>query len=300
MIKEFNSISKESQSIYYKELDKIRNYEKNPVNIALSDYIYEKPFLDLSNASNDFNIDIKVINCVRNFYFKSKKNKSDTVILVIHGGGFVLPLSQNNIFGATLYSKYAGDADVLLPDYTVAGVGSHMKAVEDVYYSYLFLKEKYKNIFIAGQSAGSGLAISLVQYLSDLNVKMPSGIILASPWLDLKCEGKSYITNKLNDILFGSKFGNVIPNPYEGEYDDYMFPLNNSFNNFPPVMINVASTEMVLSDSYSLYEKLEEVNSRVELNIYSLMWHDFYTHNDDNKECKIAWKKISEFIKSIK
>ena len=98
----------------------------------------------------------------------------------------------------------------------------------------------------------------------------------------------------LEDILFGSLSGDILPDPYNGVYNKYMFPLDFDMSDYPPIMINVAKTEMLLSDSLSLYEKLDKEKS--ELYLYPLMWHDFYTHDDELKECNDCWNRIRKFV----
>ena len=291
---DLKNISKEALDIYNEELLKMRNNKTNQILKALREYKYIKPKLNFNNIK-DFDLEIKMINNVENYYFKKKNKDNDTVVLVLHGGGYVLPVSQNNVHGATLYSKYINDSDVLLPDYKVAGIGSHMDALNNAYNSYLYLKDKYKNIILAGQSAGGNLALGLLEYLKDNNVELPKCVILASPWTDYKCEGESYKFNMHNDILFGSDDGGILPDPYNKIYDKYMFPLEFDIKNYPPIMINVAKTEMLLSDSLSLYDKLDKDKS--EIYLYPYMWHDFYTHDDELKECNDCWNRINKFVK---
>ena len=292
---DIKDISNESLAIYNQELKRMRENKTNQVLLQLRDYKYKKPNLNF-NEVVDFELETIIIDNVENYYFK-KKDNNDTVVLMLHGGGYVLPVSQNNIRGAMLYSKYINDCDVLLPDYKVAGIGSHIEALNNAYNSYMYLKDKYKNIILAGQSAGGNLALGLMEYLNEKNIELPKCVILASPWTDYKCEGESYRFNMHNDILFGSKSGDILPDPYNKIHNKYMFPLKFNMDNYPPVMINVAKTEMLLSDSTSLYDKLDKDKS--ELYLYPYMWHDFYTHDDKLKECNDCWNRISRFVKKI-
>lgn len=290
--------SREASNIYYEGLKKIRSCKTNPILIQLRDYEYTRPNLNFFEAMKDFDLEIKLIDNVKNYFFKKKDKINDTVVLMLHGGGYVLPVSQNNIHGALLYSKYMDDADVLLPDYKVASQGSHMDALNNAFYAYIYLKDKYKNVILAGQSAGGNLALGLLEYLKDKSIELPKMVILASPWCDYKCEGESYKNNMLEDILFGSQDGDILPDPYSGIHDKYLFPLNFNMDGYPPIMINVAKTEMLLSDSLSLYDKLDKEKS--ELYLYPLMWHDFYTHDDKLKECYDCWNRISKFYRKNK
>lgn len=57
------------------------------------------------------------------------------------------------------------------------------------------------DIVIAGDSAGGGLTISLLQILRDLDLPLPAGGIPISPWCDLTHSFPSIHTNTDNDII---------------------------------------------------------------------------------------------------
>ena len=110
---DITDVSREASNIYYEGLKKIRTAHTNPILYALKDYKYERTNLNFFEAMKNFDLEIKLIDNVKNYYFQRKDVTNDTVVLVLHGGGYVLPVSQNNIHGATLYSKYIKDCDVL-------------------------------------------------------------------------------------------------------------------------------------------------------------------------------------------
>ena len=291
---DIKDVSREASLIYYEGLKNITNCPNNNIIEQLNNYEYERPILNFFEAMKEFEIEIKLIDNVKNYYFVNKNGNNKTVVLMIHGGGYILPVSQNNISGAILYSKYNGDCDVLVTDYVVAANGKHIRAVENVFNAYIYLKSRYENVIVAGQSAGGNLALGLLEYLKDKKIEYPKCVVLASPWCDVNCKGESYTNNSMNDIMFGSINNEVLPNPYK-EIDKYLNPLDFNMDDYPPIMINVAKTEMLLSDSLSLYDKLDKEKS--ELHLYPLMWHDFYTHNDTIPECHDCWMKIGKFVR---
>ena len=52
-----------------------------------------------------------------------------------------------------------------------------------------------EKIVLAGDSAGAGLCITLLTLLRDLNIKLPAGAVLISPWVDLTHSFPSVMTN---------------------------------------------------------------------------------------------------------
>lgn len=60
---------------------------------------------------------------------------------------------------------------------------------------------KPSRIVVAGDSAGGGLTISLLQVLRDTGQPLPAGGVLISPWCDLTHSFPSIHTNTATVIL---------------------------------------------------------------------------------------------------
>ncbi|WRT66661.1 uncharacterized protein IL334_003621 [Kwoniella shivajii] len=84
-------------------------------------------------------------------------------------------------------------------------------AIQDCLAAYLYLTNpppgaKHrpvdpKSIIIAGDSAGGGLTIALLQLLRDTGFEMPAGAVLISPWSDLTHSFPSILQNTATDII---------------------------------------------------------------------------------------------------
>ena len=295
MINKIDEVSMRGEMQYTSGLRRILQLKANPIITDLKNYKYQNRGYSFHDIMPYFEIEIKTINGVKAYYFKSRKGSRKNVVYVIHGGGYVLPISQNNIFGSSLYSQYTDNSDILLIDYTVKSQGSYEKTLEDAFKGYETLIDKYEHIVIAGQSAGAGLAVSLTHYLKDNGIRLPECLVLASPWLDVKCDGESYETKRKEDIIFGSLKDEVLPNPYPDCQSPYLYPLLKDFRGFPPVMVNTSQNEMVLSDTLKLEDILERSDVVNEVHLYRHMWHDFYTHDDSLPECHNVWLSIKKF-----
>ena len=58
-----------------------------------------------------------------------------------------------------------------------------------------------ENIIIAGDSAGGGLSLALCMYLRDEGYKLPAGLVLMSPWVDLTMSCGSWDDNADSDVV---------------------------------------------------------------------------------------------------
>ena len=112
--------------------------------------------------------------------------------------------------------------------------------------------------------------------------------------------GESYDTNYEKDPLFGKTRDSLIYNKdYIGDNDPlnaYISPLFGDFRQFPPMLIQVGSYEMLLSDSVSVAAKAREQGGKVRLSIYEGMFHIFQMAAKMLPESKRAWVEIGKFI----
>ena len=248
---------------------------------------------------------------LKNFSMKLlslKENPSqDHVILQLHGGGYMGAVRNAYYVFAGLYNEVSHGCNVLTPDYRVAPEHPYPAALEDAVASYQWLLDKGyygEQIIVAGDSAGGGLAMALCMYLKDHHMPMPGGVVAMSPWTDLTASGESYETNYERDPLFGNtKDCLIYVNDYAGDHDKmdcYISPLFGDFRGFPPMLIQVGSLEMLLSDSVSVAAKAREQGIRVRLSIYEGMFHVFQMAYLNIPESKKAWAEVGKFIDVIR
>lgn len=234
----------------------------------------------------------------------SRENPNrDKIILQLHGGGYVGGMRNAYRMFAGLYNEVSRGMSVLTVDYRVAPENPYPAALEDAFAAYCYLIEDgwfAEQIILAGDSAGGGLAMALCHYLKDKGMQLPCGIIAMSPWTDLTASGESYDTNYEKDPLFGKTRDSLIYNKdYIGDNDPlnaYISPLFGDFRQFPPMLIQVGSYEMLLSDSVSVAAKAREQGSKVRLSIYEGMFHIFQMAAKMLPESKRAWVEIGKFI----
>lgn len=228
------------------------------------------------------------------------------VILQFHGGGFVGAFKNQYRVFAGLYSELSKGSSVLTIDYRVAPEHPFPAALNDAIYAYEWLLlhgYSEDHIILAGDSAGGGLAMSLCHFLNDRDRVLPAGIVAMSPWTDLTASGSSYIDNFESDPIFGNTTDSLIYNsPYPGSCDlqnPYISPLFGDFSGFPPILIQVGSNEMLLSDSLLVAEKAKGQGVKVRLTIYENMFHVFQMGTTIMPESKQAWAEVAKFLEQL-
>lgn len=240
-------------------------------------------------------------------YLQPEHAVTGRVILQLHGGGYIGPMKNIYRRFAVKYSKLSYGADVLSVDYRVAPENPFPAAVEDAVWAYRWLvdEKKYKpgHIVVAGDSAGGGLALALCMYLKDHDIPLPGGIITMSPWTDVSLSGESYETNYEIDPLFGNSKKNMLyDSAYVGDADvknPYLSPLFGDYRNFPPMLMQVGSFEVLLSDTKSVAAKAKKAGVKVRLSVYDGMFHVFQMGLDLIPESREAWDEVKEFLRLI-
>nr|MDU1414066.1 alpha/beta hydrolase [Clostridium sp.] len=228
-------------------------------------------------------------------------------ILQLHGGGYIGPMKNVYRRFALKYCDYAKGAEVLTIDYRVAPEFPFPAALDDAIaaYEWLLKEKKYdsNNIIIAGDSAGGGLALALGLYLKDNNMPYPAAFITMSPWTDLTNSGTSYKDNFEIDPLFGKSTNSMLYNSsYIGDNDPknyYISPMFGDFEGFPPMLMQVGTHEVLLSDTLTVAEKAKKSNVDVKVTVYEGMFHVFQMVGDLIPEGKAAWDEVEEFINRI-
>lgn len=232
-------------------------------------------------------------------WFKSSKTSNDKVILYLHGGGYCVG-SYNTHRAMIARIARASGHPVLAINYRKAPENPFPAAVEDAVRVYKqMVADGWKNIFISGDSAGGGLSLATALSLRDEGFKMPAALILISPWTDLTHSGDSVVSKADDDPLIAPELLDVFAKKYYGDNDPKLpliSPLFAEYHNFPPVLVQVGSEEVLLDDSTRLVRKMKEAGVDVELEIWDGMMHVFHWLAGIVPEGNQAIEKIGQYI----
>ena len=228
------------------------------------------------------------------------------IVLQLHGGGYYGGMHNTYRDTAAMYAEVSGGYSVLTPDYRTAPENPYPAALKDAIAAYeriLDMGFESREIVIAGDSAGGGLALALVLYLRDNGAPMPGGIITMSAWTDLTASGASYTEHFGDDPIFGGTYNTLIYKNgyYRGSdpWDPYISPVFGSFEGFPPVLMQVGEKEMLLDDTRDVAGKLKEANVPVREHIYPGMFHVFQLGLLLYPESREAWNEVRQFFRKI-
>lgn len=120
-------------------------------------------------------------------------------------------------------------------------------------------------ITIIGDSAGGGLAVSLVRDAQKANLPMPVALALISPWIDLKGNNKSYETKQAVDPILNKAFLHDHAQYYAGNRVKEADASEIKFKQFPPVLLLVGTDEVLNDDAKNFYAYIKSIQPAARL-----------------------------------
>lgn len=199
------------------------------------------------------------------------------VLLYIHGGGFILGSAKTDL-SLPLRIGPLAELPVLSVDYRLAPEHPFPAAVDDVLAAYRWLlKSGYRaqDIGVLGDSAGGALTLSLVLAAREAGLPLPGALVVLSPVTDLTGAGDTRTTLDGDDPLFtpdaslrwAAYLGGRDPR------DPIASPVFANLRGLPPLLIQVGTREILLSDSVRLARVARVANVDVTLDVWDGMWH---------------------------
>jgi monoterpene epsilon-lactone hydrolase len=227
-----------------------------------------------------------------------------TILLHVHGGGFVLGSAKSSLGGDALMALATGKRIVSI-DYTVAPRGNWRVVTDQVVAVYrAVLAQGYgaKSIGMFGDSAGGNIVPASVLKLRDQGLPMPGALVLLSPCVDLNLNGDTETTLRDADPALDFALNKAFLAAYAAPEDlanPYASPIYGDFKKgYPPVLIQAGTKELVLSDAVRLYQALKTAGGIAELDVYEGMPHVFQAYMTGTPEQHAAYAEATHWWSS--
>jgi monoterpene epsilon-lactone hydrolase len=196
-------------------------------------------------------------------------------VLAFHGGAYALGIPDY----PSVPAAKDGGPDVVSVDYRLAPEHPFPAARDDALavYRELLSTVGAERLVVMGDSAGGGLALSLLQAAAAEGLPMPAALVAMFPWGDLSLSGESSRTNRDRDILVHSEVS-LAAGWYAGGRrldDPAVSPLFGSFAGFPPTYIAIGSRDLILDDARRLAVTMRAEGVDVHLDVFPDAPHGF-------------------------
>jgi len=207
------------------------------------------------------------------------ENKSDIVILYLHGGAYMGNIiKQHWDLIELLISKT--NATMVVPDYPLAPEANCLETYNfiEILYTRLAIDYPTKRIVLIGDSAGGGLAFGFVQQLRNEYKKQPEQIILFSPWLDVSVSNANIEMINKEDKMLSIKGLKSAGQKYTGSLDlkDYrVSPLYGNLTGLCLISIFTGTNDILNVDSETCKQLMKDQQINFNYFEYPKMFHDW-------------------------
>ncbi len=202
---------------------------------------------------------------------------SNTKILYFHGGSYMAEMSDyhwNFIRKLTIDTK----STIIIPDYPLTPKYNY----KDVYnmveplYKEVVQKVNTENLIVMGDSAGGGLALGLLEKVSEEDIAIPNKTILISPWLDVRLTNPEIDEVQKKDKELNKETLKLAGIAYAGNdgIDSYLVnPLDGDLSKLKNITILTGTSDILNPDVHVLAERAKEQGREIEVKEYEKAGH---------------------------
>jgi epsilon-lactone hydrolase len=228
---------------------------------------------------------------------------ANRVLLFLHGGGYEFgSLRSDGELAARL--GRASRMRVLFPEYRLAPEHPFPAAIEDILAVWRWLLAEQdlnaSSTAVVGDSAGGGLAVALLVATRDAEKTLPAAAVLMSPTVDLTSSGASMTERADQDPISTPAMLRQFASDYLAGADPktpLASPLFASLRGLPPLLIQVGTADLLLSDSERLARAAAEAGVDVTLDVGEGLPH-VYQLLLGTPEAAEATEKIGKFLRA--
>ncbi len=237
-------------------------------------------------------------------------------LLYIHGGAYTMGSPKSHRRLTSKFSEVA-NAAVLSIDYRLMPEHPRMAGVEDSRTAYRWLLDNGPDgvsapsaVFVAGDSAGGNLTLSLIAWVRDQGLRAPDAAVALSPATDGSLGSPSLKTNLATDPMLGPLFKSLTKIPRTGllwggwianrvrPCDPVVSPVFGDLSNLPPLLVHASEAEMLLDDSRRYVNKALAAGSPVTLQTWHHMVHVWQIYHPELPEGREAFEEIGKFLRA--
>jgi acetyl esterase/lipase len=223
-----------------------------------------------------------------------------SVLMHLHGGAYFMgtPASYRS---RAMRLSYRCNAEVFAPDYRLAPEHPAPAALDDALDAWCELRRLRPGVpmFVSGDSAGGGLAISMMVALRDQGLPLPDGAVLFSPWTDMSTSGASYDDNDRNDVWLSRAHCETWAGYYLGDLDSRdprVSPMYANLEGLPPMLLLVGDREVLFDDARQVHANALDAGVASTLHVGRHMQHDWPLTLPWLDESRDAWSSIQAFV----
>lgn len=222
------------------------------------------------------------------------------VIIYFHGGAYLYGSTRTH-WDLVARIATAARARVLTVEYRLApehpfpaGLDDAAAAVEAVMAS----GPPAQRVYLAGDSAGGGLALAALIRRRDEGRPLPAGAVLICPWVDHTARGGSLEAHKVYDWAEPEDFVHWSTDFLAGKPANHPWasPGLADLKGLPRLLVQVGTAEMLLDQVRALVQRLRDAGVDVTFHEYEDMVHDWHMLVPGDPPAREAVEEIGGFV----
>lgn len=259
--------------------------------------------IDARHASVDRSAVREAVDCdgVAAEWVSVPESRTDRIVLFLHGGSFAFRFPNAHAAFAARLCRRIG-ARALIPDYRLAPEHKYPAAPDDCHVVYRWLLAQAfdpKQVVLVGDSAGGNLALVTLDRALQAKEPLPACAVLLSPAVDCTLDSPSMVDNEDLDPML--RLTNLlvlrhhyVPSPLLYTHP-HVSPLFGDFVGFPPLFLQVGSSEMLRDQAIRMVHKAHEAGVEAELELWPETAHSFQLASF-LPEAALAMDQIVKFV----
>lgn len=235
-------------------------------------------------------------------------------LLYLHGGAWTMGSPKSHRRLTSKFSEVA-NAAVLAIDYRLMPEHPRMAGIEDSRTAWRWMLDHGPGgpapasaVFVAGDSAGGNLTLSLIAWLRDQGLRAPDAAVALSPATDATLGSPSLKANLATDPMLGPLFKALAKVPravllWGGWAQNRLRPSHpvispvfGDLSGLPPLLVHASEAEMLLDDSRRYVNKAVAAGSAVTLQTWPHMVHVWHIYHPELAEGREAFEAIRVFL----
>jgi acetyl esterase/lipase len=236
-------------------------------------------------------------------------------LLYLHGGAFRVGSPRSHRHITYELSRRNGLA-VLAIDYRMQPEFKTIDCHHDARKAYRWIldngprgADELQSLFVAGDSAGGNLTLSVIAWARDQGHRVVDGAIAFAPLTDASLSSPTWKSNVETDPFLGPGFGGLLKVPRfiismlmrvpsgAPVNNPVLSPLLGNLSGLPSTLIQVGRDEMLYGDSQRYANKAKTQGSDVTLQVWPKMVHVFQAFQE-LPEAEVALGNTTDFIRS--
>ncbi len=197
-----------------------------------------------------------------------------------HGGAYIFEAAPYHWrFAQKIMDQHFCKATLV--DYPLAPEHSYRDTFDMVEEAWDLLFREYPGdrFFFLGDSAGGGLALAFAQKLAQESpAKLPAGLILLSPWLDLTMSNPGVKELERSDVILSTGMLRHAGSLYARGDDQHHYllsPINGPFEGLPMTIVFYGTEELFYADCLKMKSIVSPLGPRFLFREYPGMQHDW-------------------------